>query len=156
MREDYERKLTKQELTNLTKQLDSYFTPASALEIFEHIMENGSFVWQKQGWTNKIGLFFKDHADMILHKAINKPEDIIAIREMIEDEQGTNKHYFLFINYHKSPQMWRLEDMKLIWGIGVHESYGNMQGEYFTRWREKKAKEKLKKINEIYSKYAEV
>ena len=36
MRIDYERKLTKQELTNLTTKLSQHFTPASALEIFEH------------------------------------------------------------------------------------------------------------------------
>ena len=156
MREDFERKLTKQELNNLMKELNIHFSSASALEIFEHIMETGSFVWQKGGFTNKIGLLYKDHADMMLHKSLNKPEDNELLREMIELEQGTSKHYFLFYNYHKAPQMWRLEDMKLIWGIGVHESYGNMQGEYYNRLREKKAQEKLKKINEIYSKYAEV
>lgn len=156
MRIDYERKLTKQELTNLMKELNIHFTPHSALEIFEHIMENGSFVWQKGGFTNKLGLLYKDHADMMLHKATNKPEDMTELKEMIDIEQGTDKHYFLFINYHKAPQMWRLEDKKLIWGIGVHESYGNMQGEYFSRLREKRSLEKMEKINEIYSKYAEV
>ena len=138
------------------EKLNIHFSPASALELFEYIMENGSFVWQKSGWTNKIGLLYKDHADMILHKATNKPEDMIRLKEMIVVDQGTDKHYFLFINYHKAPQMWRLEDMKLIWGVGVHESYGNIQGEYFARLKEEKGLEKLKKINEIYSKYAEV
>jgi hypothetical protein len=156
MRIDYERKLTKQELDNLTKELSNHFTPASALQIFEYLMENGSFVWQKDGFTNKLGLLYKDHADMMLHKATNKLEDLTELKQMIDSEQGTDKHYFLFINYHKAPQMWRLEDMKLIWGVGVHESYGNMQNEYFSKFREKKAEEKLEKINEIYSKYAEV
>jgi len=157
MRIDYERKLTKQELTNLTTKLSVHFTPASALEIFEHIMETGSFVWQKGGFTNKLGLLYKDHADIILHKATsNKPEDLTIFKDMVESEQGTDKHYFLFINYHKAPQMWRLEDMKLIWGVGVHHDYGNMQGEYFARWRKILEDKKLEKVNEIYSKYADV
>jgi len=157
MRIDYERKLTKQELTNLTEKLSVHFTPASALQIFEHIMETGSFVWQKGGFTNKLGLLYKDHADIILHKATSKkPEELEMFKDMVESEQGTDKYYFLFINYHKAPQMWRLEDMKLIWGVGVHESYGNMQGEYFTRWRKILEDKKLEKVNEIYSKYADI
>jgi len=157
MREDFERKLTKQELVNLMKKLNIHFSPTSSLEIFEHIMETGSFVWQKGGFTNKIGLLYKDHADIILHKAnSNKPEELVIFKDMVESEQGTDKHYFFFINYHKAPQMWRLEDLKLIWGVGVHHSYGNMQGEYFARWRTILENKKLEQINEIYSKYAEV
>ena len=157
MRIDYERKLTKSELTNLTTKLSQHFTPASALEIFEHVMETGSFVWTKGGFTNKLGLLYKTHEEMILHKVTSKnPDELEIFKEMVESEQGTDKHYFLFINYHKAPQMWRLEDMKLIWGVGVHESYGNMQGEYFARWRKILEDKKLEKVNEIYSKYAEV
>jgi len=157
MRIDYERKLTKSELENLTSKLSIHFTPASALQIFEYLMENGSFVWQKGGFTNKLGLLYKTHEDMILHKVTSKkPEELLIFKDMVESEQGTDKHYFLFINYHKAPQMWRLEDMKLIWGVGVHESYGNLQGEYFKRWRDILDKQKLEKVNDIYSKYAEV
>jgi len=157
MRIDYERKLTKSELTNLTTKLSQHFTPASALEIFEHVMETGSFVWTKGGFTNKLGLLYKTHEEMILHKVTSKnPDELEIFKEMVESEQGTDKHYFLFINYHKAPQMWRLEDMKLIWGVGVHESYGNMQGEYFARWRKILEDKKLEKVNEIYSKYADV
>ena len=40
--------------------------------------------------------------------------------------------------------------------LGAHESYGNMQGEYFARWRAILAQKELESVNEVYSKYAEV
>ena len=104
---------------------------------------------------NNIGLLYKTHADIMLHKANNKPDDIKKLENMINSEQGEDKQYFLYFNYHKCPQMWRLEDDKCIWGVGVHESYKPLQSEYFLRLRELKEKERQKNLNEFFSKYVE-
>jgi len=159
MREDFERKLTKNEFDNLMLRLEGHFKPKSVLEIFEYFMENGSYTWTQGRFTNKIGLLYKTHADIMLHKANNKPEDLQKLKDMINKEQGEDKHYFLYFNYHKCSQMWRLEDDQCIWGVGVHESYKPLQYEYFRRLKEIREKEKLerdkKNINELLSKYVE-
>jgi len=154
MREDFERKLTKNEFDNLIKVLNRHFKPKSVLEIFEYFMEKGSYTWTKGKFTNKIGLLYKTHADIMLHK-INKQEDLEILKDMIDSEQGENKQYFLFINYHKALQMWRLEDDRCIWGVDVHENYKPLQSEYFLRLRELKEKERQKNLNEFYNKYVE-
>ena len=158
MREDFERKLTKNEFDNLMLRLNGHFKPKSMLEIFEYFMENGTYTWTQGKFTNKIGLLYKTHSDIMLHKtnnsSINNQNDLQILRDMIDNEQGTDKQYFLYFNYHKSPQMWRLEDDRCIWGM-VHESYKPLQGEYFVRLRELKDKERQKNLNEFFSKYVE-
>jgi len=160
MREDFERKLTKNEFDNLMVDLNRWFKPESIPKIFEYFMENGSYTWTQGKFTNKIGLLYKTNADIILHKATVNSNELELLSDMINNEQSTEKEYFLFINYHKAPQMWRLEDRGCIWGVGVHESYKPLQGEYFRRLnfireeeRIKKEKEKQNNLNVFYSKY---
>jgi len=162
MREDFERKLTKNEFDNLMVFLNRWFKPKSVLEIFEYFMKNGSYTWTQGNFTNKIGLLYKTNADIILHKITVKPNEFQLLSDMINNEQGINKQFFIFVNYHKAPQMWRLEDDQCIWGVGVHESYKPLQNEYWRRLKEirekerqKKEKEKQNSLNVFFSKYVE-
>ena len=158
MRKDFERKLSKNEFNNLMVRLNGHFKSKSVLEIFEYFMENGSYTWTQGNFTNKFGLLYKTHSDIMLHKANNKTEDLKTLKDMIDSEQGIDKYYFLYINYHKSPQMWRLDDDRCIWGM-VHDSYNPLQMKYFMRLKELKEKEKQKReqnnIDKIISKYVE-
>lgn len=157
MREDFERKLTKSEFDNLMERLNRWFKPKSVLEVFEYFMEKGGYTWKKEVFTNRISLLYKTHADIMLHKTRFLPEDMQIIENMINEEQGIDKHYFLYTNYHKCPQMWRLEDMQCIWGVGLHESYKPLQRKYLTVLKEIKDKKKVEKeqkvMDELLSKY---
>jgi len=156
MREDFERKLTKNEFDNLMNRLKRWFTSQkSLLEIFEYFMEHGSYTWTQNGFTNRIGLLYKTHSDTILHKATNNKQDMEVLKNMIDEEQGQDKHYFLYTNYHKDPQMWRLEDNRCIWGM-VHESYKPLQGQYFARFKTIREKQREENLTKFFSKYAEV
>jgi hypothetical protein len=156
MREDFGRKLTKNEFDNIVQKINGWFK--SIPEIFEYLMETGSFTWTKDGFTNKLGLLYKTHSEVMLHKNPNKQEDFTYLKNLIDEEQGTDKHFFFYINYHKSPQMWRLKDNRCIWGM-VHESYDPLQTIYFTMLKMKKQKEKLEKKltkeQSVFSKYVE-
>lgn len=155
MREDFERKLTKSEFDNLMGRFNRWFSsPKSLLEIFEYFMERGSYTWTQNGFTNRIGLLYKTHSDTILHKATNNKQDMEILKTMIDDELGQDKHYFLYTNYHKDPQMWRLEDNRCVWGM-VHESHRPLQGQYFIRLKEIKEKQREQNLTEFFSKYVE-
>ena len=156
MREDFERKLTKNEFDNLMVYLNRWFKQKSVLEIFEYFMENGSYTWTQGNFTNKIGLLYKTNADVILHKAKNNQNDLQTLGDMINDEQGKDKQYFLYINYHKAPQMWGLEDNQCMWGVGVHESYKPLQSKYFMILRQIKEKERQDNLNEFFSRYVDI
>lgn len=142
MREDFERKLTKNEFDNLMERLNKWFKPKLVIKVFEWFMESGSYTWKQYIYTNKIGLLYKTHADIMLYKTKINQKDIKVLRQMIDAEQGTEKQYFLYTNFHKQPQMWRLEDNKCIWGKGVHESYQPLRGKYFAMLEEFKEKER--------------
>lgn len=88
-----------------------------------------NFFKNKSVFSNKYSLIFDTNVNVILHKSGINNELSNDIEQIIEHNEGIEKQYFLFRNYHKDSQMWRLEDMRCIWGM-VHESYKPLQREY--------------------------
>jgi hypothetical protein len=129
MHKTFERKMNQSEFKNLTENLSVHFkTELGVLDIFTKMMTFGAYCWQDK-FRNKLSLVYSKTSDLIMQKRYSSlyDDEVIAI---IDKEEGEDKQFFLFRNYHNSPQMWRLNDMKAIWGIGIHSSYKLLQPHY--------------------------
>ena len=155
MFEKFERKLTKKEFENIMTNIKRFFKDEEkAVHVFTRLMEEGTYYWQTSRFSNKYSLIFDTNVDIILHNSGISSELFGDIRNLIEHNEGIEKQYFLFKNYHKDPQMWRLEDMRCIWGM-VHESYKPLQRKYLGIIEQAKKKQKKQQLKQSIEQYVE-
>ena len=158
----FERKMTKVEFDNTMKELHKYFHDnENAVCVFSKLMEYGSCSWSTGRFTNTISLIYKTNAHEILSNVSFNNEFYNSLKEVVEQNEGKDKTYFIYINYHKAPCEWRLSDMQCVYG-SVHPSYQPLIGQYQNILKSMKlekerqiSEQKKRKEYQIVSKYVD-
>lgn len=154
MFDKFERKMTRNEFDNIMKELKKFFDEDKSIYVFTKLMEDGTYNWQTGRFSNKYSLIFNTNVNIILHKSGIDGSLFDNIKQIIEHNEGIEKQYFLFSNYHKDPQMWRIKDMRCIWGM-VHKSYKPLQGIYLQMIEKEKEKQKENHKQQSIEQYVE-
>jgi len=154
MFEKFERKLTKAEFDNLMCELARFHDNEKVNKIFFHLMENESYTWHTGRFTNKLSLIFNTNSNIINLDSESSDKEIWnEVNNEIIRREGKEKEFFLYINYHKDPKMWRLRDRQCMWS-SVHASYKPLQNEYykmFLKLKERKTKdEKIQREKQFF------
>lgn len=150
----FERKMTRNEFDNIMNRLKRHFDEDKAIHVFIKLMEYGTYNWQTGRFSNKFSLVFDTNVNVILHKSGITHDLFEDIKQLIEHNEGIEKQYFLFSNYHKDPQMWRIEDNRCIWGM-VHESYKPLQHQYLSIIKQVRTKQKEQQKKQLCEQYVQ-
>lgn len=146
----FDRKMNKVEFNNTIQKLEMFFdNKEKAINVFTELMENGSYTWNTGRFVNRISLFYKTNVNVILHTYSLNNMFYNKLKENIEMQEGTDKQYFIYINYHKDPSVWRLNDMQCINGM-VHPSYHPLSVKYHEIYEimKQEEQERIKKETE--------